>query len=138
VAVYEAAFKDYTDRLAPGEVATVMVIAQDRKQDRNVMRYITGLLHSNSMMEQLILREQQESIELTNRTVIEAQSASSRSVRGYTVACVIADEIAFWRSDESANPDTEIISALRPAILVPSSRAGENPIVLGQYLVPSA
>ena len=61
----------------------------------NVMRYITGLLHSNPMMEQLILREQQESIELTNRTVIEAQSASSRSVRGYTVACVIADEIAF-------------------------------------------
>ena len=116
VAVYEAAFKDYTDRLAPGEVATIMVIAQDRKQARNVMRYITGLLHSNPMLEQLILREQRESIELTNRTVIEVQSASFRSVRGYTVACVIADEIAFWRSDESANPDKEIINALRPAM----------------------
>jgi hypothetical protein len=116
VAVYEAAFKDYTDRLSPGEVATVMVLAQDRKQARTVMRYVSGLLHSNPMLERLILREQQESIELTNRTIIEVQTASFRSVRGYSVACVIADEIAFWRSDESANPDTEIINALRPAM----------------------
>ena len=116
VAVYESAFKDYTDHLSPGEVATVMVLAQDRKQSRTVMRYVSGLLHSNPMLERLILREQQESIELTNRTIIEVQTASFRSVRGYSVACVIADEIAFWRSDESANPDTEIINALRPAM----------------------
>lgn len=31
-AVYDAAFTDYTDRLAVGEVATVMVLAADRKQ----------------------------------------------------------------------------------------------------------
>ena len=116
VAVYEAAFKDYSNRLSPGEVATVMVLACDRKQARTVMRYVAGLLHSNPMLERLILREQQESIELTNRTVIEVQTASFRAVRGYTVACVIADEIAFWRSDESANPDREIINALRPAM----------------------
>ena len=116
VAVYESAFRDYTDRLAPGEVATVMVLAQDRKQARTVMRYVSGLLHSNPMLEQMIQREQQEFIELTNRTVIEVQTASFRAVRGYSVACVIADEIAFWRSDESANPDREIINALRPAM----------------------
>jgi hypothetical protein len=116
IAVFEAAFNDYTDRLSPGEVATVMVLAQDRKQSRTVIRYVSGLLHSNPMLQRLILREQQESIELTNRTIIEVQTASFRSVRGYSVACVIADEIAFWRSDESANPDTEIINALRPAM----------------------
>jgi hypothetical protein len=80
------------------------------------MRYVAGLFHSNPMLERLILREQGESIELVNRTVIEVQTASFRAVRGYTVACVIADEIAFWRSDESANPDWEIINALRPAM----------------------
>jgi hypothetical protein len=116
VAVYEAAFKDYSDRLSPGEVATIMVLAQDRKQARTVMRYVSGLLHSNPMLERMIQREQQEFIELTNRTVIEVQTASFRAVRGYSVACVIADEIAFWRSDESANPDREIINALRPAM----------------------
>ena len=37
--------------------------------------------------------------------------------RGYTFAAVLADEVAFWRSDESsANPDTEIMRALRPGL----------------------
>jgi len=93
-----------------------MVIACDRKQAKTVLRYVSGLLHSNLMLERMIYREQQESIELTNRTVIEVSTASFRAVRGYTLACVIADEIAFWRSDESANPDREIINALRPAM----------------------
>lgn len=116
LAVFEAAFKDYSDRLSPGEVATVMVLACDRRQARTVMRYISGLLHSNAMLERMIVREERESIELTNRTVIEVSTASFRAVRGYTVACVIADEIAFWRSDDSANPDWEILNALRPAM----------------------
>lgn len=116
LAVFEAAFNDYSDRLSPGEVATVMVLACDRRQARTVMRYISGLLHSNPMLERMIQREEKESIELTNRTVIEVSTASFRAVRGYTVAACIADELAFWRSDESANPDWEILNALRPAM----------------------
>jgi hypothetical protein len=126
VAVYEAAFRDYTDRLSPGEVATVMVLACDRKQARTVMRYIAGLLHSNPMLERMIHREQGESIELTNRTVIEVSTASFRAVRGYSLAAVVADEIAFWRSDESANPDKEIINALRPAMALSAPRVCED------------
>jgi hypothetical protein len=114
--VLEACFNDHQSKLSPGEVATIMVLAADRKQSRTVMRYIAGLLHSNPMLERMIYREQQETIELTNRCVIEVGTASFRSVRGYTLACVIADEVAFWRSDESANPDKEIINALRPAM----------------------
>ena len=116
LAVFEAAFHSYSDQLSPGEVATVMVLACDRRQARTVMRYIGGLLHSNPMLERMIVREERESIELSNRTVIEVSTASFRAVRGYTVACVIADEIAFWRSDDSANPDWEILNALRPAM----------------------
>ncbi|MEQ9010080.1 hypothetical protein [Algiphilus sp.] len=116
LAVYEAAFRDYRPKLSPGEVATVMLLAADRKQARTVMRYIGGLLHSNAMLARMIVREDRESIELSNRTVIEVHTASYRAVRGYTIACVIADEIAFWRSEDSANPDKEIIQALRPAM----------------------
>ena len=116
LAVYEAAFNDYTDRLAPGEVATVMVLAADRKQARAAFRYISGLLHSNPMLERMIVREDKEAIELSNRTVIEVHTASFRAVRGYTVACCIADEVAFWRSEDSANPDYEILNAIRPAM----------------------
>ncbi|ERS12324.1 hypothetical protein Q673_01545 [Marinobacter sp. EN3] len=116
LAVFHAAFMDYSDRLSPGEVATVMVLAADRKQARSVFRYISGLFHSNAMLERLITRETTESLELSNRAAIEVHTASFRAVRGYTVACCIADEIAFWRSDDSANPDREVVSAIRPAM----------------------
>ena len=82
LAVYEAAFNDYTDRLSPGEVATVMVLAADRKQARSAFRYISGLLHSNPMLERMIVREDKEAIELSNRTAIEVHTASFRAVRG--------------------------------------------------------
>jgi len=29
---------------------------------------------------------------------------------------VLGDEVAFWMSDESANPDIEILNAARPAL----------------------
>ncbi|ABI56418.1 hypothetical protein ACN2MM_05980 [Alkalilimnicola ehrlichii MLHE-1] len=116
LAVYEACFKDHRDALAPGEVATTRVMAADRAQARSVFRYISGLMHANPMLERLIVREDRESIELSNRAVIEVGTASFRTTRGYTFAAVIADEVAFWRSDDSANPDSEIIAAVRPGL----------------------
>lgn len=117
LAVFEACFQDYSDRLAPGEWATVAVLAADRKQARTAFRYISGLLNQNPMLARLIVRETTESIELSNRTVIEVTTASSRSTRGYTYAAVIADELAFWPSSEdSANPDFAVLDAVRPGL----------------------
>lgn len=115
LALFEALFNDHRDRLSPGEVATVMVIAADRKQARAVMRYISGLVNNNAMLRRMIVRENSEAMEFDNRAVIEITTASHRSVRGYTLAAVIADELAFWHTD-GANPDKEIIAALRPAL----------------------
>ncbi|PZX44577.1 hypothetical protein LY56_01825 [Roseinatronobacter thiooxidans] len=114
VAAYEAAFKDYSDRLSPGEVATVMLIAGDRSQARTLLRYVRGLFE-HPMLKPLVLRETSEGLELKNRTAIEVHTASHRAVRGYTCAAVICDEIAFWFSD-GARPDAEVIAALRPAL----------------------
>ena len=115
IAVYEAFFNDYSDLLSSGEVATVMVIAADRKQARSVMRYIRGLVDNAPMLKQMVVKDNSESIELVNRSVIEITTASMRATRGYSCACVIADEIAFWLTD-GANPDSEIINALRPSL----------------------
>lgn len=114
LAVYEAVFRDYSPQLSKGEVATIAVIASDRKQARTIMRYIQGLLDT-PMLRELVSRETHESIELMNRSVIEVFTASHRTTRGYTLACAICDEIAFWHSD-GANPDREILQALRPSL----------------------
>lgn len=113
VAVYEA-LRDHSAKLAPGEVATVFLLAGDQKQARALMRYVRGLFE-NPMLRKMIVRETETIIELSNRTAIEIGTASFRSVRGYTLAAVICDEIAFWMAD-GANPDEEIIAALRPAL----------------------
>jgi hypothetical protein len=58
-----------------------------------------------------------DALELTNKVVIEVQTANYRVVRGYSICAVIADELAFWLSDEdAANPAAEIIDSLRPAM----------------------
>ena len=116
VAVYLAAFKDYTPYLAPGEVATIGVIASDRKQARAIFRFASGLLNAVDMLSPLIAEEVGETITLSNRVVIEIATASFRATRGYTYAAVLCDETAFWRSEESANPDEEIFRALRPGM----------------------
>lgn len=113
-AVYEAAFQDHRDRLAPGEVATVMLVAADRQQARTLLRYVKGMV-DHRMIRPMIVRETESGIELSNRSVIEVATASHRAVRGYTCAAVICDELAFWFSD-GARPDVEVIAALRPAL----------------------
>ena len=37
-------------------------------------------------------------------------------MRGHSIIAALLDEIAFWRNDESANPDAEILAAIRPAM----------------------
>jgi hypothetical protein len=68
------------------------------------------------MLASLIDREAAEAIDLTNAVSIEIHVASYRTTRGYTLAAVLCDEIAFWRSDDSAEPDYAILDALRPGL----------------------
>ena len=115
LAVYEAIFNDHKSKLSAGERATIMVIANDRKQARSVMRYVQGLLTENPMLNNMVVSENADSIELNNKCIIEIMTASHRGLRGYTVGAVILDEIAFFSAD-GANPDKEIINSLRPSL----------------------
>jgi hypothetical protein len=116
IAVYLACFRDYAPYLAPGEVATIAVIAADRKQARSIFRFTIGLLRAVPMLAAMIEDDGAEAIVLTNRVVIEIHTASFRVTRGYSFAAVLADETAFWRDENSANPDIEIFRALRPGM----------------------
>lgn len=117
IGVYLACFKEYRQFLQPGERATIAIIAADRKQARVILRYVGGLISGIAMLSRLIERETAEGFDLTNGVTIEVSSASFRATRGYTFAAVLGDEIAFWRTDDaSANPDAEILAAVRPGL----------------------
>ena len=117
IAVYLACFKDWRRYLGPGEIATIPVIAADRRQARVLLRYVKGLLTSVPMLSQLIASATKESITLSNRVMIEIHTASYKLTRGYTVVAALLDEMAFWEGTdaESAEPDREILNAIRPA-----------------------
>ena len=114
IAVFLACFRDYGDVLAPGEVGTVMVIASDRRQAGVIFNYVVAFLE-NPILARMVVGRTKEAIELSNRIRIEVHTCSFRAVRGYTVIAAILDELAFWRDESSANPDSEVLTALRPA-----------------------
>ncbi len=122
IAVWLACFRDYREFLQPGERGTVLILAADRKQARVIFRYVRGLIDGVAMLSAMKERETTEEIELSTGVNIEITSASFRGTRGYTVVAALLDEIAFWRSDDSANPDDEIINAIQPGMAtIPNS-----------------
>jgi hypothetical protein len=102
-----------TSHLAPGETAVVMVLAGDRDQAKVVFRYMKGLFALPEFAP-FVHRTLRDRIELKNGVDIVVTTASFRTTRGFTVIAAILDEVAFWLS-EGANPDSEIVNAIRPA-----------------------
>lgn len=115
LALVMAACRDYSPYLAAGQRGTLPIIAADRKQSREIMSYLDGLF-SLPMFKPMVESQTSEQIRLNNRVTIEIHTASFRSTRGYTLIGAICNEIAFWRNEDSKNPDEEIIKAIRPGM----------------------
>jgi hypothetical protein len=111
-----AAIQDYRHLLGPGEYATVAMIAADRKQARQLMAYCKGLIADSPAIAAEVIGETSESITFRHRTRLEIHVVSFRSTRGYSYAAVVMDEMAFYRDDLSANPDVELVRAVRPGL----------------------
>jgi len=116
VAVYLATFKDWRPYLGKGERGHIHVIATDREQARIVKGYVSGILAGTPALRRMVRTDLKESVELTNDVVLTIKSASFRGLRGYTLLAAILEELAFWRSEESAVPDREVLAAVRPAL----------------------
>ena len=72
---------------------------------------------NRSALSKLIVGRTQLSIRLSNGIEIEVRPADFRGLRGPSYIIVCADEINFWRSEDSANPDFEIIDAIRRGLV---------------------
>jgi hypothetical protein len=111
-----AALTDYRSRLGPGEIATVALIASDRKQARQALGYVKGLIEDSPLIAAEVENQTRESVTFTHRVRLEVHTTSFRSTRGYSFAAVVLDELAFFRDDLSANPDVELVRAVRPGL----------------------
>jgi hypothetical protein len=103
--------------LVRGETGVCLLIAPDQRQAKIALEYCAAAFEQSPILGQLIQSRTGDTLELTNGTSVEVRAASFRRLRGPTYISVIADEAAFWYSDEfSANADTEILNAVRPGL----------------------
>jgi hypothetical protein len=116
--------------LVRGERGVLLCIAPDQKQAGITLDYCTAAFEDSPILRQLIANRTADTLELTNGISIEVRAASFRRLRGPTYIAVLADEAAFWMSDESANPDVEILGAVRPGL---ATTAGPLVIVSSPY-----
>jgi hypothetical protein len=140
-----AALRSYATR-RPGEKTLIACIAVDRTQAEIVFDYITSYFQHVPALNALVLHDPRarkvvdqdlsdalgrkmyvlstsdNTLDLTNGARIVVSTNSFRSIRGRSLICAILDEVAFYRSEESANPDKELYDALEPSLArVPGS-----------------
>lgn len=115
LATYCAALCDHP-ALVPGERGVLLCIAPDLRQADIVFGYIVACFEASPILRQLIESQTARTLQLTNRITIEVRASDFRRLRGLTLIEVICDELAFFLSDDSANPDSEILAAVRPGL----------------------
>jgi hypothetical protein len=116
IAVYISCFVDHRLHLSRGERGTVMIIATDRRQARAIFQFIQGFLRNVPLLSKVVERETAQAFELENNIRIEIHTASFRSTRGYAIVACLLDELAYWKTETSTEPDYEIINAVRPGM----------------------
>jgi hypothetical protein len=143
IAAYLAGCCDHRAILGPGERGVLPIMAANTLQAGQCYNFIRGIFTSiprfAALVEQLGGRHggiTTDTISLKNRIDIQVRPASFRTIRGITAIGVIAEECSMWQSDDSRNPDREILAAARPclattggalfAIGSPHARKGET------------
>lgn len=109
-------------RVRAGERPLILLLAADRSQARNLLRYINGLFQIPAL-KALITRETADGFELSNGVDIFVGTNDFRTIRGRTVLLCVMNELAFWSGENSASPDKEVYRAVLPAMASLGDRA---------------
>jgi hypothetical protein len=119
IATHAAIYGDFQPYMRPGEKAVILCLAATKQQATGLFKYIRSYFEENVLMQPLVTRMTDWSIELSTGAEIIVGSSNFRSIRGKTIAVAILNELAFWRDEAggSANPDSEIYSAVLPSLI---------------------
>jgi hypothetical protein len=116
LAAYLASLCDWKNFLAPGERASLPIMSASIWQAAKARNYLIGLYSEVRALRKQLTNITGTELSLANGVDIEPRAASFRTARGATAVSAICDELAFWHSDESRNPDVEILNAIRPSL----------------------
>ncbi len=116
MAAQHACYADEGLALRPGENAIVACFATDRDQAQIVHNYIKAYFRNIPSLRRRVVSNLDTvtvtPIVLSNNVEIRVVTNNFRAPRGYAMAMAILDETAFWKDENSANPDTETYTAV--------------------------
>lgn len=125
LAAYLSGCVDYSAIQAPGERLKLPILAQTTRTATKAFSYILGLFEGSPELRTLLVNKARpgeeprydvtmDTIRLCTDLDIEVVPANFKTVRGETLVAAICDEVAWWQVvDGSANPDVEILDAVR-------------------------
>jgi len=116
LAAYLATCIDHREILAPGERGVIPLLAMSTQQAASAFDFVEGVFATAPNLKGMVETATSDTLSLKTGVDIQVRSASFRTIRGITAVAAICDELAIWRSDDSANPDREILKALRPSL----------------------
>lgn len=111
------------DSLAPGEVASALIVAPDLRLGRQTLRYALGAAKTLPAIARLVTDESSDSFTLrreAGRSVtIECLPATrgGSAVRGRSLVGAVLDECAFFRDADYTVNDLEVFRAIAPRIV---------------------
>jgi len=110
VGTYLACFEDYVDHIAPGERARGLVMARDKDEAKQMHSFAKAILMCMPWM--LEEKPSAETLVIRNHTELKIRACSITGGRSRAMFFAGLDELAFWKSDESAHPDRDVITGI--------------------------
>lgn len=123
IVAFTAATFDPKGKLRPGERALCLCLASDKEQAKIVLGLIKAFFTELPVLARMVQRDTNTGFELSNSVDVAVYANDFRSVRGRTILCAVFDEVAYWASDDSASPDTEVFRAVLPGMMTLRSDA---------------
>jgi hypothetical protein len=127
IAAYSAATFRKSGKVRPGERPRVILVGADRAQARAQLAYCKGYFSEIEPFKAMVTRETADGLELSSGIDLVVQTCDHRSARGATCLLAIGTETAFWASETSSSPDTEVFRALQPSL---ATLDGESMMIL--------
>lgn len=113
LASYVGIYRDHTEYMAPGEFARIPLLSKTKTDAQQVKRYIEAIFAAPSLAWLVEKDPTAESIRLSTMVDIDIRAATISAGRGPSSPLAILDEVAFFRSDEAAHPDVEIVTGIK-------------------------
>jgi hypothetical protein len=121
-ALYRALTADLAT-LAPGELASALVVAPDTRLARQVLRYAIGASRSAPSIAPLIGNETSDGFVLNRRdgkpVAVEVLPATrgGSALRGRSLVCAVLSEASFFRDESAVVNDNELYRAVAPRVM---------------------